>query len=129
MKKLVGLATLGLTGGVTAGLVAMTAPAAADMQAAVLRKDDLAQVVMTVDDDDDDDDTTRGGSTTVGTGSSRSRRDWTNSRYSPLSRDRDVSRGDKTRDFTWDGGDRTRDFSRNATNDRSRNDTRRGRLA
>jgi len=42
-----------------------------------------------------------------------------------VSRDRDLSRGDNTRDWTRDGkGDRTRDWSQNRTNDRSRNDTR-----
>ena len=42
-----------------------------------------------------------------------------------MSRDRDISRGDKTRDWTRDGGDKTRDKTANNTNDRSRNDTRR----
>ena len=43
-----------------------------------------------------------------------------------MSRDRDNSRGDKTRDWTRDGaGDKKRDWSANKTNDRSRNDTRR----
>jgi len=42
-----------------------------------------------------------------------------------MSRDRDRSRGDLTKDWTRDGGDRTRDHSKNQTNDRSRNDTRR----
>ena len=42
-----------------------------------------------------------------------------------VSRDRDLSRGDKTRDWTRDGGDKTRDKTANSTNDRSRNDTRR----
>ena len=41
-----------------------------------------------------------------------------------MSRDRDQSRGDRTKDWTRDGGDRTRDFSQNRTNDGSRNDTR-----
>ncbi len=41
-----------------------------------------------------------------------------------MSRDRDKSRGDKTRDWTRDGGDKTRDKTANNTNDRSRNDTR-----
>ncbi len=42
-----------------------------------------------------------------------------------VSRDRERSRGDRTRDWTRDGGDRTRDLTPNLTNDRSRNDTRR----
>jgi hypothetical protein len=51
--------------------------------------------------------------------------DGTNSRHTPVSRDRDLSRGDLTKDWTRDGGDRTRDHSKLKTNDRSRNDTRR----
>ncbi len=118
MRKLVGIATLGITGGVTAGLVAMTAPAAADMQAAVLRKDDLAQVLMTVDDDDDDDTDSRSGAT-----SGVDSNDHTGSGYTAASRDGERSRGDKTRDMTRDGaGDRTRDWTGGYTNDRSRND-------
>ena len=50
--------------------------------------------------------------------------DGTNSRVTPVSRDKDRSRGDLTKDWTRDGGDRTRDWSRNTTNDKSRNDTR-----
>ena len=42
-----------------------------------------------------------------------------------MSRDRDRSRGDKTRDWTKDGKGKRRDWSANKTNDRSRNDTRR----
>lgn len=42
-----------------------------------------------------------------------------------MSRDRDRSRGDNTRDKTRDGkGGKKRDWSANRTNDRSRNDTR-----
>ncbi len=48
----------------------------------------------------------------------------TNSRFTAVSRDRDRSRSDKTRDWTRDGGDRTRDWSANKTNDKSRADTR-----
>jgi hypothetical protein len=49
----------------------------------------------------------------------------TDSRHSAVSRDRDRSRGDLTKDRTRDGkGDATRDHSRNHTNDKSRNDTR-----
>ena len=50
--------------------------------------------------------------------------DGTRSNYTGVSRDRDRSRGDVTKDWTMDGGDRTRDLTRNLTNDRSRNDTR-----
>jgi hypothetical protein len=80
------------------------------------------------DDDDTNDDTTDGGGGgggTNGTGFSRSTGDSTNSRFTAVSRDRDLSRSDKTRDWTKDGsGDRKRDWSANKTNDRSRNDTR-----
>ena len=41
-----------------------------------------------------------------------------------MSRDRDRSRGDMTKDGTRDGGDRTRDLTPNLTNDSSKNDTR-----
>ena len=59
------------------------------------------------------------------TRASKQTNDNTRSNYSKVSRDRDRSRGDLTRDLTRDGGNGlTRDLSRNATNDRSRNDTR-----
>lgn len=50
--------------------------------------------------------------------------DGTRSNYTPVSRDRDRSRGDVTKDWTMDGGDQTRDLTRNLTNDGTRNDTR-----
>ncbi len=62
--------------------------------------------------------------TNSGTGNSKSGRDGTNSRVTNVSRDRDLSRRDLTKDWTRDGGDRTRDHSRNYTNDASRHDTR-----
>ena len=56
---------------------------------------------------------------------SRNTGDHTRSNYSRVSRDRDISRADLTKDRTADGaGNNNRDFSRNLTNDRSRNDTR-----
>jgi hypothetical protein len=55
---------------------------------------------------------------------SRHTNDATRSNYTAVSRDRDHSRADLTKDFTRDGGDHTRDFSRNLTNDNTRNDTR-----
>jgi hypothetical protein len=134
MKKvLLPLSTLGLAGAVTLGVVAMTgsvtsAADASGEDAFVKREETAASLVLVADDDDDDsnDDTRDGVSkTTAGTGSSRSRADGTNSRYTKVSRDRDRSRGDKTKDWTRDGGDRTRDLTPNLTNDRSRNDTRR----
>lgn len=100
------------------------ASAASDNDRAVIgkRQEGIADLV-TVDDDDDDargDDTSRSG-----TGHSRSGNDNTNSRVTKVSRDRDLSRRDLTKDWTRDGGDKTRDHSRNYTNDRSRQDTRR----
>ena len=51
--------------------------------------------------------------------------DNTGSRETRVSRDRDLSRDDLTKDRTKDGpGTSTRDFSQNRTNDGSRNDTR-----
>lgn len=137
MKKiLVPLSTLGLAGAVAVGLVGATGSlsSAADQavpgsdQAVVKREDQVAELVLVSDDDDDDtNDATnsRVSKSTAGTGSSRSRADGTNSRYTAVSRDRDLSRGDKTKDWTQDGGDRTRDLTPNLTNDKSRNDTRR----
>jgi hypothetical protein len=56
---------------------------------------------------------------------SRHTGDATRSNYSRVSRDRDQSRADLTKDRTLDGpGGKKRDFSRNLTNDRTRNDTR-----
>jgi hypothetical protein len=124
MKKAM---VVGLTGLTVAGLMGLTAPALAD-NAYAKRPETLAGVVVAMDDDDDDP-TTRSAvsKTTRGTGSSRSRRDGTNSRYTAVSRDRDWSRGDKTKDWTYDGPrqGQVRDWSVNKTNDRSRNDTRR----
>jgi len=122
MKKLVTVGTLGLAGAVTTGLIAFQGPSAfADDDSAYKRDDDASKVVMTVDDDDDDD--TNGD---TNTGVSRSTGDGTNSRFTRVSRDRDLSRSDLTRDKTRDGkGPVKRDWSKNLTNDHSRNDTRR----
>jgi hypothetical protein len=136
MSKAFRLSALAIAGATTTGLVGFTAPALADGESVYKRDDDSGQVVATVDRDDDDDDgnTNTGGDGTnsntnshagAGTGDSRSRADGTNSRVTKVSRDRDLSRGDRTKDWTRDGGTRTRDHSANSTNDRSRNDTRR----
>lgn len=116
----------------------------------VTKREQAAAVLETVDDGDDDDlrvdqvmllasrDSirTRGDrdrNTRVSresrfTGDTRGRsRDRTNSIRTPVSRDRDLSRADKTRDWTVDGGEKTRDRTPNSTNDRSRHDTRWGR--
>jgi hypothetical protein len=138
MSKALRLSALAIAGATTAGLIGFTAPALADGGSVYKRDDDGGQVVTTVDRDDDDDDgntntNTGGGDGTNsqtnshagdGTGDSRSRADNTTSRVTDVSRDRDKSRGDKTKDWTRDGGDKTRDHSANQTNDRSRNDTR-----
>lgn len=126
MKKLLPIGTLGLAGLVGAGLMALpgtTVAASVDEEAAIKREDSATELVL-VSDDDDDDDT---GNTDTNTGASLSTNDGTRSNFTAVSRDRDLSRSDKTKDFTFDGpGDtRTRDLTANRTNDRSRNDTRR----
>jgi hypothetical protein len=121
MRKLLPTALLGLAGLTAVGLVAMSSPVTASAaDEAAKRDDDAPSLVLVADDDDDDthDDTD------TDTGASRSTNDGTRSNFTAVSRDRDHSRGDKTRDWTRDGGDRTRDWSANKTNDRSRNDTR-----
>ncbi len=94
----------------------------------VLRKeqdnDEVATIVDRDDDRDDDGDTGMGGTNSRVTSGVNSK-DGTNSRKTAVSRDRDHSRGDLTRDRTKDGpGKDKRDWSQNGTNDRSRNDTR-----
>mgnify|MGYP000846808504 CR=1 FL=1 len=141
MSKALRYSALAIAGATTTGLIGFTAPALADGGGVYKRHDDSGQVVTTVDRDDDDDDGNTNASTGTGggdgtnsntnshagdgTGDSRSKADNTNSRVTDVSRDRDKSRGDKTKDWTRDGGTRTRDHSANQTNDRSRNDTRR----
>jgi hypothetical protein len=129
MRKLLPTALLGLTGLTAFGLIATSSPVVSSTpDEAAKREDDAPSLVLVSDDDDDDTsdgyDDTRTNSPSY-TGQSRDTRDNTNSRVSSVSRDRDHSRGDRTRDWTRDGGDRTRDKSANQTNDRSRNDTRR----
>jgi hypothetical protein len=118
---------------VTTGLLALPISSAfADDSVTLKRDDDGADLVLVADEDDDGLDPAAG-TNTGGTGdNTRSRNtsgvnsnDGTNSRNTPVSRDRDRSRGDLTKDWTRDGGDRTRDHSKLKTNDRSRNDTRR----
>jgi len=135
MRKLATIGSLGLAGTLTGALMAYTVPTAfGSDDAAFKRNEDTPDVVTTVDDDDDDDslagrsgadDTSTGGDNTSfnsGTGNSN---DGTNSRETRVSRDRDLSRDDLTKDRTRDGqGPSKRDWSQNRTNDRSRNDTR-----
>jgi hypothetical protein len=116
---------------VTTGLLALPITSAfADDSAIKRNDDDSADLVMVADDDDLD--PAGGTNSNSGADNTRSRdtsgvnsNDGTNSRNTPVSRDRDRSRGDLTKDWTRDGGDRTRDHSKFKTNDRSRNDTRR----
>ena len=127
MKKLIPATLLSIAGAVVIGLIGMQAPALADE--AVKRDDDGVKLVLAGDDDDDDDDTNDDADTTDDADTSvpsLATSDNTNSRFSAVSRDRDISRGDLTKDFTSDGpGDENRDLSANATNDNSRSDTRR----
>ena len=124
---------LGLSGLLGLGVVAVpTVVAAGDDQSAFAKREEHGTSLMLVADDDDLDDSGDTGDTRRGaadtrsrTGFSRSTNDGTRSNFTAVSRDRDLSRSDKTRDWTRDGGDRTRDHSNNRTNDRSRNDSRR----
>ena len=118
------LGSVGIAGLVTTGLLALPVTSAFADDTAVKRDEDTPDVVL-VADEDDDDTADRGDDTRSRNTSGVNSNDGTNSRHSAVSRDRDRSRGDKTRDFTRDGGDRTRDRSAGHTNDRSRNDTRR----
>jgi hypothetical protein len=102
-------------------LALMAAPGLAADREATLREDEEGVALMAADDDGDDDNT---GNTGGGDGTGNSN-DGTNSRHTGVSRDRDRSRGDLTRDRTKDGpGGGKRDWSQNGTNDRTRNDTR-----
>ena len=118
--------TLAVAGAMVMGLPGVALGGGAGEQQAVLsREDEDGYVLVAVDEDDD---LESAGITGDGTDNSFSSgvdsNDNTGSGYSAVSRDRDYSRGDKTRDFTRDGGDRTRDRSAGHTNDNSRNDTR-----
>lgn len=111
--------TLGIAGLVAAGALAFPAATAFAGTDAVKRDEDTPDVVLAADDDDDD---TNDG---TNTGISASTNDGTRSNFTPVSRDRDLSRSDKTRDHTWDGpGGKKRDWSGGRTNDNSRNDSR-----
>lgn len=130
MKKLIPTALLGIASATAIGLIGMQVPAiGATQDEALKREDGAVELVLVADDDDDDtnDDIDDGGDDDGDTNSrSRETNDNTSSNFTGVSRDRDNSRGDKTRDWTNDGaGDKKRDWSANNTNDRSRNDTRR----
>lgn len=145
LAKTVKLGTVAVAGTVTAGMLAFPmASYAAGGDDDLKRDEDSADVVLVNDEDADGDDDaasntgtntgadgntntgTNTGGTNTGTGTnSGDQNDGTNSRFTGISRDNDVSRGDKTRDWTRDGaGDQKRDWSQNQTNDRSRHDTR-----
>ena len=106
---------------ILAGLPAQIALSGASDEV-VLKKDEFKEVVaMDGDDDDGDSNSNSRSGYTSGVDSN----DRTGSGHTGVSRDRDRSRGDKTRDWTRDGrGDLKRDWSGGHTNDRSRNDTR-----
>ncbi len=115
---------IGLAGAVGGGVLAW--PAASSLVASdevyLKREEQVADLVLVSDDDDDD---TNDDTGATNTGFSRATNDHTRSNFTQVSRDRDLSRSDKTRDWTRDGGNGlTRDWTANKTNDRSRNDTR-----
>jgi len=123
MRKLLPTGVLGLIGLLAVGLIALQSPATSTSAGddAAKREEQAPELVLVNDDDDADsnDDTSRF------TGFSRSTGDHTRSNFTKVSRDRDRSRSDKTRDWTKDGpGGKKRDWSGGRTNDRSRNDTR-----
>jgi hypothetical protein len=128
MKKLLPIGTLGLAGLVGAGIMTLpgtTVAADSTDDAVAKREDNVAELALVADDDDDDTgDGTNTNSRSRNTGFSRFTNDNTRSNFTRVSRDRDLSRSDKTKDWTRDGGSRTRDWTGNRTNDRSRNDTR-----
>lgn len=137
--KLLTTATLASAGVLLTGAVAVPSVA---HDAAAKRDEDTTEVVLVADEDDEDtnennltttagetgtnDDTrTNTGNTNTGTGTnSGDQNDPTNSRVTAVSRDTDLSQGDKTRDWTHDGpGPMTIDTSQ-STNDGTKNDTR-----
>ena len=123
MKNLLPTSIVGLAGLVTVGLISLQnpTPTANAGDEFAKRDDDTPELVLVADDDEADstDDTSRF------TGYSRSTNDGTRSNFTRVSRDRDLSRSDKTRDKTYDGvGGLKRDWSGGRTNDASRNDSR-----
>ncbi|WP_299057559.1 hypothetical protein [uncultured Nocardioides sp.] len=128
MRKLMSITTLGVSGALTVALLAMSGGAANAGDEFSKRDDETPELVLVADDDDDD--TNDGDTRDQDTRDTRSKQskntnDNTRSNFTGVSRDRDNSRGDKTKDWTRDGGDKTRDKTAGSTNDRSRNDTRR----
>jgi hypothetical protein len=112
---------IGLAGLVGVGVLAWPSIGATSADGYLKRDEQEVDLVLVDDDGDDTNDNTR----SRFTGHSASTRDGTASNFTRVSRDRDLSRSDKTRDWTGDGtDDRKRDWSANQTNDRSRNDSR-----
>ena len=114
---------LALVLGLSLTTLGASAVSADGEQAVLTRQEDLADLRQDDDGSDGGTGTGRGtGTFNSGTGKSR---DGTNSRVTAVSRDRDHSRDDLTRDRTGDGrGKVKRDWTKNHTNDRTRNDTR-----
>ncbi len=112
---------IGLAGLVGVGVLAWPAIGTTSADGYLKRDEQEVDLVLVDDDGDDTNDSSR----SRFTGHSASTRDGTGSNFTKVSRDRDLSRSDKTRDWTGDGtNDRKRDWSANKTNDRSRNDSR-----
>ena len=114
------LALMLALGTMAAGAVA--AQETISSEAVLSREDDWSEG-SDEEDDDGSGATSHGGS--GGFTSGVNSNDATNSRFTPVTYDKDRSRGDLTRDWTQDGaGGGKRDWSRHQTNDRSRNDSR-----
>ena len=112
---------MGLAGGVLA------APAKDSEELAAKREEDSIVLVAAEEDDDDDDVEwpDRHEQQKRQQQRRKQQRSHATAATPGVSRDRDSSRGDLTRDRTKDGpGGSKRDWSQNHTNDRSRNDTR-----
>ncbi len=123
MSKLVRNGTVALAGTVGTLLCVLQTPGANALE--FKRNDDSPDAIVTVADDEDDDADPRDDTNSGWSGNSSRSGDATGSRMSRVSRDRDRSRGDLSRDWSRDGkGAKKRDWSQNRTNDRSRNDTR-----
>jgi hypothetical protein len=131
MKALFRTGTMLLAAAVSTGPVvvagATAAAAGGDDRVLYAKREDSANSwVVSADDGDDDDDTNTGNTNTnTNTNTGANSNDATGSRVTAVSRDRDHSVDDVTKDWTRDGGGgRHRDFSANMTNDSSRHDTR-----
>ncbi len=131
-RSTLNLPAAAFAGLVTTGLLALPISSAFASDDVTIKRndDDSAELVVVADDDDldaaaEDTNSTGGDNTRSRDTSGVNSNDGTNSRHTAVSRDRDRSRGDLTMEWTREGGDRTRDHSKNKTNDRSRNDTRR----